>query len=341
MLYPISRALLFKLNAETAHHMSLNMLKCMNEGSVKTLFGSKELPSKPVELFGLTFPNPVGLSAGLDKNGECIPAWRGMGFGFVEIGTVTPVGQPGNPKPRMYRLPEHNAIINRLGFNNKGVEYLVEQVKKVRSRAGSQGIIGINIGKNKDTPLDDALSDYRFCMKKVYEHADYITINISSPNTPGLRKLQVGVDLLRLLEGLKVEQIELTKQHKKYVPLLVKIAPDMGSEEIRDMAKAFLDTEIDGVIATNTTNARQAIVGHKYANEEGGLSGAPVKDRSTEVIAKLYSILGEKIPIIGVGGIESAEDALDKRAAGAKLVQVYTGFIYRGPELVKEIIEAW
>lgn len=340
MLYPISRALLFKLDAETAHHLSIGMLKRMGQRGVQRLFGCK-VPDKPVELFGITFPNPVGLSAGLDKNGECIGAWRGMGFGFIEIGTVTPVGQPGNPKPRMYRLPEHDAIINRLGFNNKGVEHLVAEVKKARAKYGPTGVLGINIGKNKNTPLDDALSDYRFCMKKVYAHADYITINISSPNTPGLRKLQVGVDLQKLLEGLKTEQAALHQLHGKYVPLLVKVAPDMGSEEIRDMAQAFLENQIDGVIATNTTSARQAVAGHRYANEEGGLSGAPVRDRSTEVIAKLYAVLGEQIPIIGVGGIASAEDAIAKREAGAKLVQIYTGFIYQGPQLIKDIVDAW
>ena len=285
---------------------------------------------------GIKFPNPVGLAAGLDKNGECIKAFEAMGFGFVEVGTVTPRPQPGNDKPRIFRLPEANAIINRMGFNNKGVDYLVDQVIKAKF----SGVLGINIGKNKDTPDENAKDDYIHCMRKVYDHATYITVNISSPNTPGLRSLQYGEALNELLSALKAEQTSLAEQYGKYVPVAVKIAPDLTAEEVDSIAQCLIANNIDGVIATNTTLARDKVAHLQFGDEQGGLSGAPVKEQSTKVIQLLSKALDNKLPIIGVGGIASGSDAQEKIAAGAKLVQVYTGFIYQGPELVKEIVHS-
>ena len=285
---------------------------------------------------GIKFPNPVGLAAGLDKNGECIKAFEAMGFGFVEVGTVTPRPQPGNDKPRIFRLPEANAIINRMGFNNKGVDYLVDQVIKAKF----SGVLGINIGKNKDTPDENAKDDYIHCMRKVYDHATYITVNISSPNTPGLRSLQYGDALNELLSALKAEQTSLAEQYGKYVPVAVKIAPDLTAEEVDSIAQCLIANNIDGVIATNTTLARDKVAHLQFGDEQGGLSGAPVKEQSTKVIQLLSKALDNKLPIIGVGGIASGSDAQEKIAAGAKLVQVYTGFIYQGPELVKEIVHS-
>jgi len=286
---------------------------------------------------GIDFPNSLGLAAGLDKNGECINAFAAMGFGFVEVGTVTPRPQPGNPKPRIFRLPEANAVINRMGFNNKGVDYLVSQVRA----ANFSGVLGINIGKNKDTPEENAKDDYIHCMRKVYDFASYITINISSPNTPGLRSLQYGDALNELLSSLKAEQAELAKQYNKYVPIAVKIAPDLTEDEVNSIAQSLIDNNIDGVIATNTTLSREGVEGLQYGKEQGGLSGEPVKDKSTAVISLLSKALDNKLPIIGVGGIASSHDANEKIVAGASLVQVYTGFIFQGPTLVKEIVNGF
>jgi len=285
---------------------------------------------------GLTFPNPVGLAAGLDKNGDYFNALSELGFGFVEIGTITPRPQPGNPQPRLFRLPEYQAIINRMGFNNLGVDHLVAQVRKRQFK----GILGINIGKNFDTPVEKASDDYRLCMEKVYAYADYIAVNISSPNTPGLRDLQHAEQLDELLTTLKQTQTRLADEQGRYVPLALKIAPDLDDEQIADMARQLIKHGIDGVIATNTTLSRELVKRSPLAGEQGGLSGWPVRERATEVIGKLAKELDGVLPIIGVGGIASGADACDKINAGASLVQVYTGFIYRGPALIAEAAEA-
>jgi dihydroorotate dehydrogenase len=335
MFYSAIRKVLFKFDPEVIHELTIKGFKATGSTPLNNFYKQK-VANKPVEVMGITFPNPVGLAAGLDKNGECINAFDAIGFGFVEIGTVTPKPQPGNEKPRIFRLPEANAIINRMGFNNKGVDYLVDQVVKAKFK----GVLGINIGKNKDTPDENAKDDYIICMRKVYDHATYITINISSPNTPGLRSLQYGEALNELLSALKTEQKLLAEQHGKYVPLAVKIAPDLTEEEVLSIAECLVSNEIDGVIATNTTLARDGVETLEHGNEQGGLSGLPVKEKSTKVIGLLAKALDGKLPIIGVGGIASGQDAADKIAAGAKLVQVYTGFIYEGPDLVKDIVNS-
>jgi dihydroorotate dehydrogenase len=333
MFYPAIRKVLFQFDAETIHELTIKGLK--KSGSTPlNAFYKQRITDKPVNVMGINFPNPLGLAAGLDKNGECIDAFAAMGFGFVEIGTITPRPQPGNDKPRIFRLPEANAVINRMGFNNKGVDYLISQVRA----ADFKGVLGINIGKNKDTPEENAKDDYLHCMRKVYDFATYITVNISSPNTPGLRSLQYGDALNELLSALKVEQEALAEQYGKYVPIAVKIAPDLNEEEIQSIAKSLIDNNIDGVIATNTTLSREGVEGLEFGDEQGGLSGAPVKDKSTTVIRILAQALDKKLPIIGVGGIASSEDANEKIAAGASLVQIYTGFIYQGPPLIKDIV---
>lgn len=335
MFYSAIRKVLFQLDAEAAHELTIKGLKSTGASPLNAFY-KQNVQEKPVQVMGLHFPNPCGLAAGLDKNGECIPAFAAMGFGFVEVGTVTPRPQPGNDKPRIFRLPEANAIINRMGFNNKGVDYLVEQVRKAKFR----GVLGINIGKNKDTPEEKAVDDYIHCMKKVYNHASYITVNISSPNTPGLRALQYGDALDSLLAALKAEQTALAKQYDKYVPLAVKIAPDLNEEEINSIAQCLIANNIDGVIATNTTLSREGVENLEHGGEQGGLSGQPVKSKSTEVIRLLAKALDDKLPIIGVGGITSGQDAKEKIEAGAKLVQVYSGFIYEGPPLIKDVVRA-
>ena len=333
MFYPAIRKVLFQFDAETIHELTIKGLK--NTGkSPLNVFYKQQVQDKPVTVMGIKFPNPLGLAAGLDKNGECINAFAAMGFGFVEVGTVTPRPQPGNDKPRIFRLPEANAIINRMGFNNKGVDYLVSQVQA----ANFKGVLGINIGKNKDTPEENAKDDYLHCMRKVYDLATYITVNISSPNTPGLRSLQYGDALNDLLSALKAEQKILTDKYGNYIPLTVKIAPDLNEDEVKSIAKSLIDNGIDGVIATNTTLSREGVEGLEFGGEQGGLSGQPVKDKSTQVIKILSEALDNKLPIIGVGGIASSDDANEKLAAGASLVQVYTGFIYQGPPLVKDIV---
>jgi dihydroorotate dehydrogenase len=332
-MYSLLRNVLFKMDAEFTHDLTIKNLSCFGNTPLDLFWRQKRI-DKPVKVFGLTFPNPVGLAAGLDKNGACIDAFAAMGFGFIEVGTVTPKPQVGNPKPRLFRLPEAEAIINRMGFNNDGVDKLVENVKK----ATFDGILGINIGKNKDTPNEKGKDDYIYCMKKVYQYASYITVNISSPNTPGLRELQYGDALDDLLGSLKAEQQILAAQHNKKVPLLVKIAPDLTLEEIQEIGASLLKNNIDGVIATNTTLSREEVAGLPNCAETGGLSGRPVQQKSLFVVDKLTDILGDTIPVIGVGGIDSASAAKDKLDAGAKLVQLYTGFIYHGPGLIKTIV---
>ena len=333
-LYPFLKPLLFSLDPETAHEVTLKLLKAADvSGLGKLLYPS--IDNKPVKVMGLEFKNPVGLAAGLDKNGDYIDALAALGFGFVEIGTVTPRPQPGNPKPRLFRLPEHQAIINRMGFNNLGVDHLLSRVKQSQYR----DILGINIGKNFDTPIENALDDYLFGLRKVYNLASYITINISSPNTKNLRQLQQGDEIKALLSAIKEEQLKLSSLYGRYVPVAVKIAPDLNAEEISHIAKLLLEFEFDGVIATNTTIAREAIAGHPLAQETGGLSGAPVKQASTRVVKSLAAELKGRCPIIAVGGILSAADAQEKFTSGASLVQIYSGLIYQGPQLIADIVK--
>jgi len=321
------------LDPETAHLLTLNGLARVHRLGGDRLQG-KQQNSNPISVMGLNFPNRIGLAAGMDKNGDYIDGLASLGFGFIEIGTVTPFDQPGNPKPRLFRLPQSMAIINRMGFNNKGIDYLVDRVKETQFA----GILGVNIGKNLNTPIDRAISDYLIGLKKVYRHADYITINVSSPNTKNLRQLQQRGEMKALLEQLKSEQQSLKHIHDKYVPLVVKIAPDLGNEELSQIAQQLLDFEIDGVIATNTTISRSGVEKLPNASESGGLSGAPLKNKATEAVSALYAVLQEKIPIIAAGGIMNGLDAREKIEAGAKLVQVYTGLVYRGPGLVREVL---
>ncbi|MGC9493464.1 quinone-dependent dihydroorotate dehydrogenase [Vibrio genomosp. F10] len=334
MLYRLARTGFFQLDAEKAHDLAIQNFKRFT-GTPFDLFYRQQLPARPVECMGLTFRNPVGLAAGLDKNGECIEAFDAMGFGFVEVGTVTPRPQSGNDKPRLFRLVEAEGIINRMGFNNLGVDNLIDNVKK----ANYSCVLGINIGKNKDTPIEKGAEDYLICMEKVYQYAGYIAVNISSPNTPGLRSLQYGDALDELLAELKAKQGELEAKHYKYVPLALKIAPDLSDDEIAQICESLIKNKIDGVIATNTTLDRSIVEGMKFANEAGGLSGRPVQARSTEVVRRLHEELGDKLPIIGVGGVDSYVSAKEKLMAGAQLVQVYSGFIYHGPKLVQNIVK--
>lgn len=330
MFYTLLRPLLFKLDPEFAHRITFGVIQQISKlGLLKNV----SISCQPRNVMGLTFPNPVGLAAGLDKNGEYLDALGTLGFGFIEIGTVTPRPQPGNPTPRIFRVPEANAIINRLGFNNQGVEQLVENIK----RSNYQGILGINIGKNFDTPLKKAINDYLIGLQKVYCHASYVTVNISSPNTKDLRQLQAADALDQLLGELKSEQAKLAQIHGKYVPMVVKIAPDLDQEQVESIATLLLKHCVDGVIATNTTISRTGIEHLALAQVNGGLSGAPLTQRATVVIRQLHHFLRDAIPIIGVGGIMSASDAQDKLSSGASLIQLYTGLIYRGPDLVGEI----
>ncbi|WP_166263776.1 quinone-dependent dihydroorotate dehydrogenase [Marinobacter caseinilyticus] len=334
-MYGLIRNLLFRLPPEQAHAVALTSLDVAEKLGLSGLLSSP-VTATPVNVMGLTFPNAVGLAAGLDKDGDHVDALGALGFGFIEIGTVTPLPQPGNPKPRMFRLPEHQAIINRMGFNNKGLDHLLNRVDRMRYR----GILGINVGKNALTPVENAESDYRKGIAAVYSRADYITVNVSSPNTPGLRDLQFGDSLVRLLEAIKDEQLSQQSTQGVYVPIAVKIAPDMDDEGIRFVARVLTDTGMDGVIATNTTVSREAVANHPLASESGGLSGLPVRQPSVRVIQALSAELGSRIPIIGVGGIMDGASAVEKIEAGAKLVQIYTGFIYRGPGLIREAITA-
>lgn len=334
-MFSLIRPAVFKIDPEKAHRLAVQGLKAAGSLGVSGCL-VKQPPRNPVTVMGIQFPNPVGLAAGLDKNGDCIDGLAGLGFGFLEIGTVTPLPQPGNPQPRLFRLPQAQAIINRMGFNNDGVDKLVENVLLSSYR----GILGINIGKNAVTPIENAVEDYLFCMRKVYQHASYITVNISSPNTKNLRELQGESALDQLLKALKQEQKQLADSYSRYVPLALKIAPDLASDEVRQIAALLVQHNIDGVIATNTTLSREEVAHLKHGDETGGLSGAPVKARSTEVIQQLAIELQGALPIIGVGGILSGADAVEKINAGASLVQVYSGLIYRGPELVHECATA-
>ena len=331
MMYEFIRPFLFMLDAERTHHAALMALKFAHELGLK-----RDALQKPVKAMGLEFPNPVGLAAGLDKNGDYIEALASLGFGFLEIGTVTPRPQPGNPRPRLFRLQKSRAIINRMGFNNKGVDHLVGNVSKTKYR----GILGINIGKNFDTPIESAASDYLLCLEKVYPYASYVTINISSPNTKNLRTLQQADELDHLLSSLKQKQNALAERFKKHVPIAVKISPDLQESEIDEISSLLLHHDIEGVIATNTTLSRTGVEGQCHAEEAGGLSGEPLGQASTRVIRRLHENLGGKIPVIGVGGIMNANDALEKLDAGAALIQIYSGLIYRGPDLVGEIVNA-
>ena len=335
-MYGLLRPLLFGLDAERAHRLGLRGLDTLQQLHMGALLGARPRPF-PTRLLGLTFPNPVGLAAGLDKNGAHIDGLFGLGFGFVEIGTVTPRPQPGNPLPRMFRLPRHRALINRLGFNNEGVDALVRNVERARRRSGP---LGINIGKNKDTPNEEAERDYLHCMERVYPLADYITVNISSPNTAGLRELQEEQALRRLVATLREAQERLGAQHGRRVPMLVKIAPDLSDEDVHACARVLGDLQVDGVIATNTTVSRISVQDYPRSRETGGLSGEPLMNKSTAVLRMLRTRLPEAIPLVGVGGILSGADAVKKMAAGASLVQVYTGLIYRGPGLIGECVEA-
>ncbi|GAA0852027.1 quinone-dependent dihydroorotate dehydrogenase [Aliiglaciecola litoralis] len=333
-MYSIVQKALFQCDPEWSHDVAMNWLKRSQHNLFKMTY-QQSLSNKTTHCLGLNFKNPLGLAAGLDKNGECIDAFAAMGFGFIEVGTVTPLPQAGNDKPRMFRLPKANAIINRMGFNNKGVDYLVEQVKQTKY----SGVLGINIGKNKQTAEQDALNDYVICLQKVYQYADYITVNISSPNTPGLRDLQYGEALNSLLLGLKLEQKRLAEKHGKYVPVVVKIAPDLTDEQITSIAHSLIDAQIDGVIATNTTLDRTAVAGMQHANEAGGLSGSVLQDKSLHVTKVLANALDGALPIIGVGGIDSLDSAKQRLAAGASLIQIYSSLIYQGPNLIKQIVE--
>ncbi|MDR2875523.1 MAG: quinone-dependent dihydroorotate dehydrogenase [Methylobacillus sp.] len=334
-MYGLIRPLLFALDAERAHHFTLNALQAAHDlGLLALLPKPRQCQTRAV--FGLDFPNPVGLAAGLDKNGVHIDALAALGFGFIEVGTVTPRPQPGNPRPRLFRIPQANAIVNRFGFNNDGVDALVENVKNARY----DGILGINIGKNFDTPNERAADDYLICLRKVHEHASYVTVNISSPNTKNLRQLQEKDALEHLLAALKTEQEKLTQQHGRYVPVLLKIAPDLTPEQVTEIADLLRKHRFDGVIATNTTLSREQVEGLPNATETGGLSGAPVREKSTEIIRHLHTALQGEIPIIGVGGILNGADAQEKINAGASLVQLYSGLIYRGTALVREVGDA-
>ena len=331
-MYPLLRTLLFKLDAEKAHHLTFSLAqRALSLG----LLPQTQIPNKPKTVMGITFPNRVGLAAGLDKNGDYIDILARFGFGFIEIGTITPRAQTGNPTPRLFRLPQAHAIINRMGFNNNGVDALLANVTRSTFKQNG-GILGINIGKNADTPIENAVDDYLICLSKVYAHASYITVNISSPNTKNLRDLQQQDALDALLAQLRQSQLQLADVHQKYVPMVLKIAPDMDDEQIATIAELLKLHHIDGVIATNTTLDKTSVAHLPHGDEMGGLSGAPVREKSTALIKKLHSHLSNEVPIIGVGGIFSGADADDKIAAGAQLVQVYSGLIYKGPSLVAE-----
>ncbi len=344
-MYSMLRPLLFSLAPETAHHLTLSTLQAAHRMGVLPLL-HQHPQNNPRTVMGLIFPNPVGLAAGLDKNGKYIDALAALGFGFIEIGSVTPRAQPGNPQPRMFRLTQAQAIINRMGFNNRGLDALIRNVQHSRFATTPGNVLGINIGKNFDTPIENAANDYLLGLRAVYAYASYVAINISSPNTKGLRQLQGSSQLDDLLTKLKIEQQKLTDQHGKYVPLALKIAPDLDGEQIIEIATLLLRHQIDGVIATNTTVSRTGIehlpqyIVPLWGTEAGGLSGAPLREKSTAVIRQLAAALQGAIPIIGVGGIMSGEDAVKKINAGASLVQLYSGLVYRGTELIIECTDA-
>ena len=333
-MYSLIRNALFMTDPETAHGLALESLRLGYRGGATHLLCKTK--SLPVTVMGLQFPNPVGMAAGMDKNGDYIDALGSLGFGFVEVGTITPRPQAGNPKPRVFRIEKASAMINRLGFNNKGVDHLVRQVK----RRQFSGILGINIGKNFDTPNDKAVDDYLICLEKVYPYADYITINVSSPNTRGLRDLQDAKQLDGLLAALNSKRLKLSHEFQTRVPLVVKVAPDLEDEQIPEIAEVLVRNEFDGLIATNTTISRVAVNGMRHADEQGGLSGAPVKDMSNHVLAAFRAALPPEIALIGTGGITYGDDAAEKMRLGADLVQFYTGFVYKGPDLVTDCLKA-
>ncbi|MFC5455836.1 quinone-dependent dihydroorotate dehydrogenase [Prosthecobacter fluviatilis] len=331
--YPVLKPWLFRLDAERAHTLTVKMMIIAHRlGMLKSVVPGTP---RPRSVMGLTFPNVLGLAAGMDKSASAVEAWGALGFGSVEVGTLTPRPQPGNPKPRLFRLPEHEALINRMGFNNPGIQSAVQKLKNRRTKA----VVGVNIGKNFDTPNEDAVKDYLICLKAAYPVADYIAVNISSPNTKGLRDLQAEDAVRDLISQLKKEQAAMKQEHGRQVPFLVKIAPDLTDMQIEALARVFNEQSIDGVIATNTTIDRTAITGHRLQSEAGGLSGAPVRERSTLVLQAFHSLLKEQIPLIGVGGILCGADAAEKLKAGAALAQVYSGLVYRGPALVREVLE--
>jgi dihydroorotate dehydrogenase len=336
--YALSRSVLFNMDPEAAHDLTIGALARFQNTPAACLWGATRV-SDPVEIAGLKFPNRVGMAAGLDKNGRVIDGLGAMGFGFVEVGTVTPKAQPGNPKPRMFRLPEAHALINRLGFNNEGLDAFLANVKRARFRQGG-GILGLNIGKNAVTPIENAVDDYLIGLEGVFPHADYVTVNISSPNTKNLRALQSDEALDALLGQLQERRQQLIARHGRSVPMFVKIAPDLDETQVGVIAATLQKNGIDGVIATNTTISRDAVKGLRHAEESGGLSGAPVLEASNQVIRQLRAALGPRYPIIGVGGVMSGADARAKRDAGADLVQIYTGLIYKGPELVTQCAQA-
>ncbi|MFN3074963.1 quinone-dependent dihydroorotate dehydrogenase [Acinetobacter sp. TY2] len=332
MMYSLARPLLFSLAPERAHELTLSLLKSAHKmGAIRN-----QVAAKPVTCMGIQFPNPVGLAAGLDKNGAYIDALAALGFGFIEIGTITPKPQEGNSKPRLFRVPQAKAIINRMGFNNDGVDQLVENVKAAKFK----GVLGINIGKNAATPVEDAVSDYLICLEKVYNYASYITVNISSPNTKNLRSLQSGHALTELLETLKKRQLELAEEQQHYVPLVLKVAPDLEPNDIEFIAAQLLQFKLDGLIVTNTTLSREGVEGLPFGDEAGGLSGAPVFEKSTLCLEAFAKILKNEIPLIGVGGILAGEHAVAKQNAGASLVQIYSGMIYTGPDLIADCVNA-
>ena len=337
--YALTRPFLFGLDPERAHELTLETIAALQNTPLQCLWSQARVDD-PVTVAGLKFPNRIGLAAGLDKNGRCIDGLGAMGFGFIEVGTVTPKGQPGNPKPRMFRLPERQALINRLGFNNEGLAAFIANVQRARSFRAAGGILGLNIGKNAATPIADAASDYLAGLDGVYPHADYVAVNISSPNTKNLRALQSDAALDALLGALQQRKSKLATQYQRNAPMFVKIAPDLDEAQVKVIAATLRQNGIDGVIATNTTIARDAVMGLRHANEAGGLSGRPVFEASNRVIAQLRAELGAGFPIIGVGGVLSGRDAQAKISAGANLVQVYTGLIYQGPALVTEAARA-
>ena len=333
--YGLARRVLFSMDPEVAHDLTMAGLAATQGNPLKLAYCAGRVDD-PIELAGLRFPNRVGMAAGLDKNARCIDGLGAMGFGFVEVGTVTPKGQPGNPKPRMFRLPDARALINRLGFNNEGLESFLANVQRARSFRRAGGILGLNIGKNAATPIENATSDYLTCLDGVYPHADYVTVNISSPNTKNLRALQSDEALDALLGAVAQRRGALAKQHLRRVPVFVKIAPDLDEAQVDVIAATLKRHAMDGVVATNTTISRDAVKGLPHAEETGGLSGAPVFEASNRVIAQLRAALGKGFPIIGVGGVLSGADAVAKIKAGADVVQIYTGLIYKGPDLVRE-----
>ena len=338
LLYALARPMLFAMDAESAHNLTLPALR---RAASLGLAGAIRKPDPdPRTVMGITFPNPVGLAAGLDKDGAYIDGLAALGFGFIEVGTVTPRAQAGNPKPRMFRIPARQAIINRMGFNNGGVDAFVRNVQASRFYQDKEGVLGLNIGKNADTPIERAADDYLTCLEKVYPYASYVTVNISSPNTKNLRQLQDASELDTLLSRLKEAQLRLADQHKKYVPLTLKIAPDLDADQITNITSALLRHKIDGVIATNTTTSRRGVENERHQEEAGGLSGAPVFEQSTIIVRALKRELGDAIPIIGVGGIMRGADARAKIEAGASLVQLYSGLIYAGPGLVRDCAKA-